>query len=401
MLTDSDVTSVQGRGRVDPEVRLRSSGGTGLLPRWAIGVLVLCLCAGCGADRLPSDSAQGGPAIPDGIPRAGSSVVMTIPNASDTAGTLLGNVYSGFARDGRVFVANGAEHAVLEYDTTGTLLRRIGRAGHGPGEFMAIRWIALLQPDSLLVLDSELRRITVFDASGTYARSFTVELPEVGEPQWIAEHGSEIALSYSKGVDPRGLEDGGLARDSDVVVMIDRNPESAAIPVSSLPPLAGRWWQRLPAAGRYRLHAVEGGASPAVAAHGNVLIAASSDVQEVRRLDRNQWDVIPLRRQQWDNGEVEGSPGVPARLYDGLVVGPNGSFWLGDARLAQDSLRVWRVFDSTGTLTEAVLLPGTFRPWQVDSSWVLGRSEADDGSETVAIRRIREAEGTSGDASLQ
>jgi len=264
---------------------------------------------------------------------------------------------------------------------------------------MAVRWIAPLATDSLLVLDDELRRVTVFDSSGAYARSFTLELPEAGEPQWIAQYGSGFAVSYSTGIDPRGLEDGGLARDSVVVVIIDRNPAPHDVPLSALPVFAGRWWQRVPAVGRYRTRAVEGGASPAIASRGNVLIAASSDVQAVRRWHRTGWDIVPLRGQAWGYGQVPGLRGVAARLYDGLVVGVNGTFWLGDAHPASAGLRVWRVFDSTGALTEVVSLPSTFRPWQVDSSWILGRSEADDGSESVEILRIHGAKRAPGDAS--
>lgn len=350
--------------------------------------LALSLLLGCGNDQHPPSPTEASRGAPDSIPRASFAVAMRIPRVDDSTEPLLGNVYSGFVRGGRVFIANGANREVLEYDTAGMLLRRIGRSGRGPGEFMTIRWIAPLGPDSLLVLDRELRRVTVFDSAGAYVRSFNLTLPEAGEPQWIAEYDTGLALRYSKGVDPRTLTDGGIGRDSDVVILMTRNPAPGANPSAVLPAFPGRWWKRVPAAGRFHLRSIEGGASPVVAVHDGVLIASSSDVQAVRRWERGHWQISPLRGQAWDNGEVQGAPGVPARLYDGLVVGMGGRFWLGDSRSADSSVRIWRVFDSMGALTKVVSLPSVFRPWQAESSQIFGRGERADGSEYVEILRI-------------
>lgn len=69
---------------------------------------------------------------------------------------------------GRIAVAvNGPEPGVLLFDSMGVFLRRLGRAGEGPGEF---RYIGALLPgrvaDSIDVYDARLRRLTTFAPSG-------------------------------------------------------------------------------------------------------------------------------------------------------------------------------------------------------------------------------------------
>lgn len=351
--------------------------------------LTLCLVSACSTERPAFRAGDGGRELPDDIRPPKVELDLRIPTAKDKSGPLLGRVYSGFVRGGRLFIANAASQEVLEYDTAGVFVKRIGRAGQGPGEFQRIRWIAPLQPDSLLVLDSGLRRVTVFDSAGTYARSFSLAMPQAGEPQWIAEYGSGLAFTYSSGVDPRALAEGDIARDSVIVLLIDRDPIRDSVPTAVLPAFPGRWWQRVPETGGYRMRVIEDGASPVVAIHEDVLMAASSDVQEVRRWDGSRWQIVPLRRQSWTNGAVTSAPDARSRLYDGLVVAAEGRFWLGESRPNDRGLRVWRVFDSAGTLVNAAFLPGAFRPWQVESSQVLGRSEAEDGSEQVELLRVR------------
>lgn len=355
------------------------------LTRWTNLALALLVVSGCAPGHGDSNAVSSGRGIPAATQLAAVELKLTLPNALDTAAPILGRVYSGFVRDGRIFIANGADHEVLEYDTTGALVRRTGRGGRGPGEFARVRWIAPLRPDSLMVLDSELRRVSIFDATGTYARSFALAVPGTGEPQWIGEFGSGLAFSYTTGIDPRRLEEGGSARDSVIVVLIGRGspPDSGRVEV--LPALPGRWWRRVPATGGYRLEAVDGASSPAITVRGNTLLAFSSDAQQVRRWAGDRWQVIQLRGQAWDNGMVETAPAIRARLYDGMVVGPGGRFWLGDSRLGEHGLRTWRAFDSTGVLIATATLPAPFRPWEIAASGMLGRSEAEDGSEHVEL----------------
>jgi hypothetical protein len=54
----------------------------------------------------------------------------------------------------------------------GRFLRKVGRAGRGPGEYLQIREVCLLRGDSLLVIDFSIGTLTLLDRAGAQVRSF-------------------------------------------------------------------------------------------------------------------------------------------------------------------------------------------------------------------------------------
>lgn len=82
----------------------------------------------------------------------------------------------GLARlsDGTLVVADAGSHELRFFAATGEALRRVGRAGDGPGEFRDIAWIGRTSADSLYVWDWGLRRVSVFGPDGSYARRIAV-----------------------------------------------------------------------------------------------------------------------------------------------------------------------------------------------------------------------------------
>lgn len=78
---------------------------------------------------------------------------------------------AGFLRGGRLAVAVDGSHELRVYDSTGALLRTVGRAGGGPGEFRFLRAMWVPGGDSLAAYDGRLRRLTVFDDTGAVVRS--------------------------------------------------------------------------------------------------------------------------------------------------------------------------------------------------------------------------------------
>ncbi|HEX7049582.1 MAG TPA: 6-bladed beta-propeller [Longimicrobiales bacterium] len=64
--------------------------------------------------------------------------------------------------NGRIYVADDDNPAITVLSDSGTIIRTIGRDGHGPGEFQHIRNVQVLPGDSLLVFDMGLSRLTVF-----------------------------------------------------------------------------------------------------------------------------------------------------------------------------------------------------------------------------------------------
>ena len=93
---------------------------------------------------------------------------------------------------GRYWVFAGAT-APLLYDGNGEFLRVIGTTGAGPGEFRLPRDLVPLPGDSLYIIDSELRRATIFTPS---LRPFrTVQLPAALFPSVVLRWPSQVIMN--------------------------------------------------------------------------------------------------------------------------------------------------------------------------------------------------------------
>lgn len=64
-------------------------------------------------------------------------------------------------RFGRIYISDWARESILVFDENGNLLRKVGRSGRGPGEFLQIRNISIAD-NKLLVFDTSLLRVSVF-----------------------------------------------------------------------------------------------------------------------------------------------------------------------------------------------------------------------------------------------
>jgi hypothetical protein len=72
--------------------------------------------------------------------------------------------------NGTVAVADKWASAVRYFDRDGALVRTVGRAGEGPGEFNDPAWLGQCGRDSVFVWDSMQREMTVLDGAGTIVR---------------------------------------------------------------------------------------------------------------------------------------------------------------------------------------------------------------------------------------
>jgi hypothetical protein len=73
--------------------------------------------------------------------------------------------------DGRIVVANGGSQELRYFDGEGTFLFSVGQEGEGPGEFRRPTRVRRAGPDTLLVWDQSLRRISYLSSAGTYLGS--------------------------------------------------------------------------------------------------------------------------------------------------------------------------------------------------------------------------------------
>jgi hypothetical protein len=172
-------------------------------------LFVLALLGGCTA--RPGGQAT----LPDAAARRrdaaqATEIAVSAPEAELTYVTAL----DADSR-GRMYVADMFQKSVTVLARDGKVLRRIGRAGSGPGEFRAVRDVQVLPGDSLLVYDPELARVTVFAADSSrpaYVVNLADRLP--AEPPfhlrrapatggYLAQFQARFAFGSGNALEPR------------------------------------------------------------------------------------------------------------------------------------------------------------------------------------------------------
>lgn len=92
---------------------------------------------------------------------------------------VLGSVVSAAVdSSGVVWIADQLASTIRRYDQLGRFVGSVGRKGEGPGEFLSITGVRALPDGHVAVLDPMNRRVSVFNGSGTLAR--TIPVPVTG-----------------------------------------------------------------------------------------------------------------------------------------------------------------------------------------------------------------------------
>lgn len=136
--------------------------------------LLLLSAAACSDDHVPGDGRRP-PASP--AEDLWQNVIGAVADDGMEigAGSALHRVAGGvLLADGSVAIGLSAGEVLL-FDRHGRMLRRHGRQGSGPGEYLAIAGVWRWGPDSLAVIDPRQRRLTILDATGSAARTIHVE----------------------------------------------------------------------------------------------------------------------------------------------------------------------------------------------------------------------------------
>jgi hypothetical protein len=129
-------------------------------------MLVCLLLAGCDADRRSVASTG-----PSPIVTLLDSVKLEEPDSAPLSHILAIQATA----DGGLLVADLASAQISEFERSGTLRRRIGRKGKGPGEFAIPGAMAVLRDTLLAAVDWQLQRVNFFDlSSGALTRSAPV-----------------------------------------------------------------------------------------------------------------------------------------------------------------------------------------------------------------------------------
>ena len=77
---------------------------------------------------------------------------------------------------GNIYVSDMMDYSIKCFDSSGNFLRKAGRKGKGPGEFMGVRLISIYQ-DLLYVTDQYIPGIQVFDRSLCYKYRINYPMP--------------------------------------------------------------------------------------------------------------------------------------------------------------------------------------------------------------------------------
>ena len=91
---------------------------------------------------------------------------------------------------GHVYVLDIANHRVLKFDSSGSLLRQWGRRGKGPGEFQMPARLFLDKDGGVIISDWSSGRISFFTPEGQFLR--TVKLPGMTQGVGVFSNGNLV-----------------------------------------------------------------------------------------------------------------------------------------------------------------------------------------------------------------
>lgn len=297
--------------------------------------------------------------------------------------------------DGRIVVANAGTSEVRFYDHAGRHLFNAGGPGNGPGEFRELASLDVLPADTLVIFDSGNRRISLFDPTGGFIRSWTVE-----------SLGRGVFPSHASGLDDRSMlvfyfrghmpgDPGGVIRFSAPVVRY--SPEGEML--NEVTDIPGDEWYRWDAGNT--LMFLPFGEKSLAKVGGTRLYVGNGQTSEFwvygpdgQQVDRISVPLQPIPVTSDDIGRYETEalegitdPNSRARrerlhatlpypdsmpAFASLVVDDTGDLWVEAYRPDSEGVPRWSVIDTTGQLIAEIEMPQGFEPAWIDQDLVLG-----------------------------
>ena len=291
--------------------------------------------------------------------------------------------------DGGVLVADGDgdESLVRKYGADGKYEATWGREGEGPGEFKSIWGMHRLSPDSVVIWDSQLDRLTVFESGGSPGSTSRLQVGNFVLAGTITGGGllfEEIrTFAFQAGVQ----HPDGYHRYEKTYRIHDRNARpiailgpfpsqeyhntitSSALSFTQLPYSREAWagtWKDLPVVGfsdTYELRAY----------------AADGSLRRIVRLDRPPTPTTEADRLAYLQTDQEYShpnrADVPVAshipLFDAIIGDELGCLWVRDYDLPGEGPITWTVFDSSGAALAHSEMPDNLRIWEIGKEYVL------------------------------
>lgn len=309
------------------------------------------------------------------------------------------------ADGGEIYILDVGDAQVKVYSSAGEFLRRIGRPGRGPGEFM--RPVAIFVDSLVRVFDLSQRRVAVFRTDGTHLT--TDPTPAISEPPpaiihrlrgggLLGEIGSmvsasdpllsrwdlsivyrapgateaQILMSYRSPTAiwrPQGQSSGGAPRQTDFGF-----GGAMALLGDSILALANGYsgevtWYRANADGLSRIR------TAALPIASRPVTAADLKAAEVRSRDRDQ-GVVPPRE------FVEAPPRWSTA--SSALFAEDGSLWIRSV-VDAESGEVWQVFPAGGGAVRVLRMPRNFELRAVGRELIYAVSRTANGADRVRV----------------
>lgn len=298
--------------------------------------------------------------------------------------------------DGRILVGDRGGFALRLFSPAGKPLRQFGRKGSGPGEVTYLK--ALLRcGDSLVTLDVDGNRVSVFSLDGRYVRSFRFGSPQPGRPPYdTACNNSGVFLHH--GWEGRADMKGGAYRAS--VPFWISDADSAVRRVIGSYPGAERFG--LVVDNKLRgSRPLPLGKQPVLALAADRVYIGTADRYEIMAFDfvgrqisairkptpngaTTRADIAYAREQEIGDGGDQRRAAVERayaemRLPETLPacaairVDSRGHLWVQDYPRGASATVLWTVFDPQGREIASVELPVHLEVYEIGDDYVLGR----------------------------
>ncbi|WP_419948434.1 hypothetical protein [Candidatus Palauibacter sp.] len=312
--------------------------------------------------------------------------------------------------DGRIAVRNGGSSEVRLFDGSGRHLATWGGEGEGPGEFSFLSEIAPWPGDSLVAWYSHGRSISVFDASGNFGRSFSLQSaqPESWQrPRPVAARpdGTILSLNDPEAADTAVVEiwdgDGALSASLGVhpnrTVLIKTNERGYR--ELSWPAYGSRLevapWGELVAVGhtsRYEIRAFRGDGSLARIVRRDHALRAPEDEDRTPYVEEQMSmltgssfpaELLPDARRSFESTPL--AEAFPA--FSSIVADAAGNLWVEEYEYPREERpsRLWSVFDPAGRILGFVETPRRIGIGEIGEDYLLGRTSDEFGVEFIHV----------------
>lgn len=312
--------------------------------------------------------------------------------------------------DGTVIVADRATSSIKFFSTSGALLRQVGRAGNGPGEFAQLRSM-LRCGDSLFVFDAGIRQYKVLSLDGQFQRQFAFGGLAARQYAYRTECGpTGVMISYAydllSDLPPKSgvtrtlvpywlsRSDGGLLTDLGKfgsserwATVTDTVSGTGPLPLGKQPVIAvGRTRAYVGLADSFAVdvYGLDGKRLSTIHRASRVRSTTAADIERFKLFDTTGIPAlhIPMKTREWSNIEF------PSTLppYSAILLDNNENLWIREYPTARDTVSNWIVFSPENAAIARVHLPLALDVAEIGEDYVLGtRTDVSSGVKRVQM----------------